>query len=566
MNDASPYTFPRFLCGSRDQFHLSRRSAAMVALFGAGLLLIDLGGARALTYHEVLFAQPAKEMLATGDWIVPRIAGIPSTHKPPVTHWLIALSMALFQSDAEWVVRLPAVVATIVLGLTVAWLAARFFGDTVGLLAGLIQLTTMYSVRWGRLAECDIILCAAVTLAMTLFAVANVDGPAGRRSDRWIVWAFYATTAFATLTKGLAGPVFIFGGTVTYFLVTQNVRGLKWLLSPVGILILLVPVIGWYAAAIVQYPQMLHDQIMHHFGRFEGALGGQKSIFFYFYNIPMLLLPWTPFAVMAIIDGVRRGQHSVPLWRLVACWFFAGFAVLMLSRFKSNHYAAPLLPPISILAALGLRGFLRQRYLVERPRHGWFVVLSWIGCAIGAAVVLAARPKGAAGIVVLIAGIGLSVPIMLYFERRRQQGFHLAAMFATVWALCIGVQVLVMPYHNSYGAQTELAARTNGKLPPNTPLYMVQLPENQITYYLNSPIVRLDEVDKFEQRTSRANPQYVLAPEYVAKSFTRLGKIEVIDRCATINRYLTERERLTLVRLDRFPAPRTARGTTETHR
>jgi len=567
MSESQVSTVPSMLDGGLESRRLSRRSAVLIALFGASMLLIQLGGGvRVLTYHEVLFSQPAKEMVAGGDWVVPRIAGVPSTHKPPMTHWLIALSMTLLGSDAEWVVRLPAVVAAIVLALNVGWLAARWFGNRVGLVAGLIQLTTVYTLQWARLAECDMILCAGVMAAMSCFAVANIEGPHGLKSDcRW-VWGFYAATAFAFLTKGLAGPVFIFGGTITYFLVSQNVRGLKWFLSPIGLSILILPVAGWYAAAIYTYPQFLDDQMMHHFARFQGEMGGGKSIFYYFYNIPALVLPWTPLAMMAIVAGLRRGHYATPFWRFVACWFLVGIGVLMMSHFKSKHYAAPLLPPISIVAALGLLGFLRQRYLVENPRHLLFALASWIGCGVAMAAVWAGKPDGYVAIVGLIAGIGVSVPLMLYFERRRRLDWHLATMFATAWVLSVGVQTFVMPHHDSYRAQTELANRLNAQLPPQSPVYLLHLPENQITYYLERPLVRLDEEQRFLNVASPTESQFVLAPEHIALALASLGQLEVIDRCATINRYLKEHERLTAVRLDRTPTHETARRASESPR
>src|SRR5262245_65194425 len=80
--------------GGVQTYRLSWRAAAVVAAFSGSLLLSSLfGRVPALTYHEIIFAEPAKEMLATGQWLLPRIADIPSTHKPPGVHWTIAATM-----------------------------------------------------------------------------------------------------------------------------------------------------------------------------------------------------------------------------------------------------------------------------------------------------------------------------------------------------------------------------------------------------------------------------------------------------------------------------------------
>jgi hypothetical protein len=95
---------------SPDDYRLRLGTAFLIAVYGASLLLIHLGDVRALTFHEIIFAQPAREMLADGNYLVPTIGGLPNFDRTPVTAWAISLSMALFQSDAEWVARFPIVV------------------------------------------------------------------------------------------------------------------------------------------------------------------------------------------------------------------------------------------------------------------------------------------------------------------------------------------------------------------------------------------------------------------------------------------------------------------------
>src|SRR6478609_8151996 len=92
-----------------ETYRLSARKLILIAAFGLSMLAINLGSVRVLTFHETVFAQPAKEMLATGNWVLPRIAGQPFLDRTPLTAWTIAASMTIFGSDAEWVVRLPAV-------------------------------------------------------------------------------------------------------------------------------------------------------------------------------------------------------------------------------------------------------------------------------------------------------------------------------------------------------------------------------------------------------------------------------------------------------------------------
>ena len=72
-------------------------------------------------------------------WLIPRMIGQPTTHKPPLTNWLISLAMIVCRSQAEWVCRSPSVLAALGTALLTAWLGTRWYGRRVGLLAGFVQ-------------------------------------------------------------------------------------------------------------------------------------------------------------------------------------------------------------------------------------------------------------------------------------------------------------------------------------------------------------------------------------------------------------------------------------------
>ena len=58
-------------------------------------------------------------MLASGDWLVPRVGSDPYLRKPPLLNWAIALSCKLSGGASEWAVRLPSVLATLALAVTI---------------------------------------------------------------------------------------------------------------------------------------------------------------------------------------------------------------------------------------------------------------------------------------------------------------------------------------------------------------------------------------------------------------------------------------------------------------
>ena len=118
-------------------------------------------------------------MVASGDWLVPTIGGQPWLEKPPLPIWLVAGSSWVMGGVTEWSARVPSALAALGVAVGVASLAARRFGPTVGLLAGLIQATTTWTVLRGRLGEADMLLAALIT---GLIVVLIDSGPASRKS------------------------------------------------------------------------------------------------------------------------------------------------------------------------------------------------------------------------------------------------------------------------------------------------------------------------------------------------------------------------------------------------
>lgn len=502
MSDEPPtgQSNPEALAPPDQQLRLSRRSAVIVVIYSLTILLVNLGQSRVLTLHEVQYCQPAREMIESGNWLVPTVAGVPFLWRLPATSWMIAVTMELTGSQSETVVRLPGVISGVLLALLVAALTARWFGNRAGLFAGLMQGTTVATLQLARLAEGEIHLGLSVAAALGAFACANVDSPSGRMQGRWLSVAFYLATGWSFLIKALIGPAFIISACGAYLLVSRDRRVLKFLFDPVGLLVLALCVIPWTIAAYRVCPEYLELQIANHFGRFKGELGRQGAPWFYLGAVPLKVLPWTPLVTMGCVKLIRQGKWRNPIWLFGLCWLTPGLILLSTSRFKSAHYPAPLLPPLLMAAAVQLMTYLQTRRWLDRP---------------------------------------------------------VAVGFGALWLIVAGVWFVVMPSQDSYRGNWELAHRANDQIPADQPVYLVELTEDQIVYYLHSHVVWLLSRDQLLERLSQSSaPEvYVLTPEYVAEALTRQDQGKVLDRCETLRRSMKPRDRITLVKLPRPNAP-----------
>lgn len=505
--------------------HLSRRSMTILAVFGLTMFLVDFGPGWVLTYHEAFFAVPAREMLRSGDWVVPRVVGVPAWQKPPLTHWMIAITMGVLRTEAEWAVRLPTLLCTIANAILIGALAARWHGDRIGRLTGLIQLTTFYVLFQGRLAECDMPLCAAVSGAMLAFA----SGTIGRdRCGIGTRLAFFGLAGAATLIKGPFALGLIGGAAGLYAILERRWSVWRFLLDPLGWVVMLALVLVWPIAAYNADPTLLDALRVHNLDRFSGTYEGGRGTFFYLYMIPLILLPWTPLAFGGFASLLRDPSRPKALWRLMICWMIVGAAILSASAWKHKHYPIPVLPPLSIAAAYGL-----DRYLRARKRDG----VSPAACvaavlAIGGAVVATVlAAKGAttnatiAGLMVL-AGCGLLLTSRLF--RAGRTDASLASLFGTVWLVVVLDQSFVLPRFDLYRESATVARATNARVSPDTVIHQVGVPNPQVSFYLRWPMRRFDDAASFYLATQREHARgaiVVVGPNDVVRDLADAGAV-----------------------------------------
>jgi 4-amino-4-deoxy-L-arabinose transferase-like glycosyltransferase len=563
-NSASGRREVPLLVHSPDEYRLRIGTALLIAVYGATLLLVNLGGVRALTFHEIIFAQPAREMLDTDRYLVPTIGGVPVFDKSPVTAWSIALSMTLFQSEAEWVARFPAVVASIATALVLAAAAARWFGPRAGLLAGLMQITSVHALAMGRLAEAEMPLAFSVAAAWYVFARALIDSPRGIDRRRSLPYVFYALVGFSFMIKWAMGPVFVLAGCLAYAVVARDGRTWRFLFHPGGWLVAAVMTVPWFIAAYLQSPLIVMRFVNNHFERFNGAMPSLEPWYAYFYLVPFLVLPWAPYAALALARRLRGQDPVEPIWRFFLVWMLPGLVMITLSAFRARNYAIPLVGPLVVASAVGLDEYLRRRATARNGLMPWlagFGVLAAIG---GATFVLMRGVPSAHGIAAVLAIAAAAVGVAAVCETRGRPGMQIGVLFAGMWLVAVGVQTWIVPGSDSFRPLADLGRRIASHTPDEATVYVVGLPEVQIYYYVDRKQRAMWDLPKFVDETVAANePRYIVTSrDYVPRIEARC-RVEILDGAERTAKHQFERDRLVLARVTP-PEPQPAGATAAT--
>ncbi|HEO70026.1 MAG TPA: glycosyltransferase family 39 protein, partial [Candidatus Hydrogenedentes bacterium] len=172
---------------------------AVLLSVAALLLVTNIDGYDLWPPDEPRFAEVAREMIQSGDFLVPRVNGEPYLEKPPLLFWAIAAASAPFGEVTSVSARLPSIIAALIALLCTYRLASRLMGARVGLWSAIVLMTNVRFAWQGRMGQIDMLLTACLSAAFLAFWRWH-ETP--RR--RWL-FTFYAAIAMAVYAKGPVG-------------------------------------------------------------------------------------------------------------------------------------------------------------------------------------------------------------------------------------------------------------------------------------------------------------------------------------------------------------------------
>lgn len=350
-----------------------------VAVVGGVAYLWNLGRFGLIDETEPLFAEAARQMLQTGDWISPYFNGEPRFDKPPLIYWLMGLAYQLVGVNS-WGARLPSALSALGL-LGFSFFTLRRFGlpcppenapaGDPGLMrwwTTLLGCTLMalspLLVIWGRTGVSDMLLTACISGAMFAFFWGYAQGDQPQRQQRWFLF-FYILLGLGTLTKGPVAIVLPLLGIALFLLflgrqtTVQVLQEARWLRGGGVVVAITAP---WFLAITWQHGSAYLDDFFgyHNFERFTRVVNNHAAPW-YFYLLIVLIgfLPFSmqlPQAMLQLRFWQRQQWQLTPrshqLSLFAFCWFVSVFGFFSIAVTKLPSYVLPLMPAAAILVAL----------------------------------------------------------------------------------------------------------------------------------------------------------------------------------------------------------------------
>ena len=329
--------------------------ALWILLIALALVWFATLDARHLVHpDEGRYAEIAREMAASGDWVTPRLNELKYFEKPPLQYWLTAAAYRAFGVH-EWTARLWPALAGFLAVLAIAAAGYALGGRLLGAYAGLALATMVIHAGIAQIVTLDSGLSFFLALGFAALVIAQ-RAETGVSARRTWMWVAAAALAGATLSKGLIGLVLPGGALVVYTAATRDFALWRRLSIGSGLVVYLLVTAPWFIAVALANDEFLRFFFIHeHFQRFLAKGHGRPGPWYYF--LPLLavgLLPWLSILGAGLVRAWRDGGPNALgfSWqRFALAWAAFVFVFFSASESKLPSYILPMFPPLALVTA-----------------------------------------------------------------------------------------------------------------------------------------------------------------------------------------------------------------------
>ena len=368
---------------------LTERQKSWLTLAALWLALLVLSALRPLAVpDEGRYGEVGRWMLQSGDWLTPRLNGLPFFHKPPLLHWLQALSLATFGINEVALRLVPVLHAGLM--LVVLYLAARTIStEQIARRAAIMLGTSLAFLVGGQYINHDMQVASWIGVAIWCFAFAFM---AGDKPHAALARLGFVACALGMLSKGLIGIVLPGMVLFIWLLWTRQFRKVRYLPWLSGLVLFALIALPWFVLAQQKYPQLFDYMFIgQQFSRYTATThNNPQPWWFYLLALVLVFFPWVFFALNQLRRQIRPTASSAltpsidpAWWRL--CWAWTGAILVFFSvpNSKLVGYILPVMPALALLAALGWERAMAHRVYAGRI----FVGLCLLNFGIALAIV-----------------------------------------------------------------------------------------------------------------------------------------------------------------------------------
>lgn len=482
---------------------------------------------------EPRFAQIAREMVESGQWLFPTRGGEFYPDKPPVFMWISAAFFALI-GHLKVSFLLPSVFAAVGTLLLVHDLGKRLWNQQVAFWAVLILAFTPQFLLQGKAAQIDALVTFWITLGCYGLVRHFITGPHWR-------WYFVSWVAMGLgiMTKGVGFLPLLMLLPLALWVknpaaVNDEDKVWRWR-ALAGLLVLLLTVACWLGPMLWQVNAQGTDDLLAYRDnilfrqtaeRYANAWGHIKPWHYFLTQaMPLVWFP-LPFIALAMIKPLTALLRSDAKLRVLLVWVALVVVFFSISKGKREVYIFPALPMLALVMAV-LWNSARE----SKPARVLSALLPWVLAltalaitALGAAIQwaphkLSARLQEYGDLLdtlgVPLVGLGVVLLVLLVALRQRDLFVRLAVNSLAIWVF---VSLVAWPRVDPHRTPQQIMVDVEEHLPPGAELGLLKFKE-QFLLFSQRPLTHFSYLSKMQEQERRAwlwvkeaPNRFVLAP------------------------------------------------------
>lgn len=480
--------------------------ALWAIIIGFLLVWFYMLGARTLVpTDEGRYAEMAREMVATGDWITLRLNGIKYFEKPPLQTWMNAITFELF-GLGNWQARLWTGLCGLLGIALVVHTGRKVFSQRVGIISGLVLGSSLMWAAASHYNSLDLSVAAmmAMTLCGLLLSQRAEASKAEQRNGMLICWI---GMALAVMTKGLIGIVLPGGVLFVYTFASRDWRIWTRLHMGKGLLLFFAIVSPWFILIAIKNPEHPHFFFVHeHLQRFTSNVHKRYQPPYFFVAVLALgILPWLGLLFKGLWASVKNKDEGFQAKKMLLVWTLFILVFFSVSNSKLIGYILPIFPSLAILIACELENKSQKTFRIASLIFALLGVCGFV-YAIFSMMKLSQSTLlpfdeelrlnlGFLPWLIAAAALAGVTGLTAFFVARQR---HDSGLIILTLGGFIAGQILMLGYEpwGQYRAGLQYVKAIQAELKPGTPLYSVGQYEQCLPFYLQRTMTLVEFPDE----------------------------------------------------------------------
>ncbi len=482
---------------------IEKNSLLILACVIIFTLFFGIGGVPLLDPDEPVYAETAREMIQTGDFLSPRIFGDYWYDKPPMYYWLVAAAFKVF-GYSEFAARFPAALMGALTAFMLYFSVTKLFNERAGFWSSLILTSCIQFFYLSKAAVTDTSLLFFMTGALLSFMHKKY-------------WLMYVCMGFATLVKGPIGIVFPGIIIFLYLLLMGQLKEIFRMHVLRGLLVYLLVAGPWYYLMYTVHGMEFINTFLgfHNVTRFTTPEHASRVTFWYYFPVVILgLFPWTGLLIQSVKASISDSRiDDMRLLVFMHVWWVFVFIFFTVCKTKLVSYILPMFPALAIIIGWNISRMM-QKMRHNTTFYHWIVGSGLMFVLLGAGWIIGGQqlPELAFGgmvLGVLTLLLGAAAVFTLWYYRDIQLAAWIHVMLGVV-TMCVAFAFLLPVVADRFSVKT-ISAEYQQRCDQNTAIYVDKFLRPGFMYYTGKPGVEmLPKTDAFAKALQNGEHKYFL--------------------------------------------------------